>query len=57
MLENNNIHIFSVQLVNIVSWKRLISFVALDGKTYRGKPIIKDTDDLGQLFAYNHRKL
>ncbi|KAK9482303.1 hypothetical protein V1527DRAFT_476857 [Lipomyces starkeyi] len=35
----------------MVSWKRLIRFVALDGKTYRGEPIIKDTDDLGKLFS------
>ncbi|KAK9371467.1 uncharacterized protein V1513DRAFT_455679 [Lipomyces chichibuensis] len=35
----------------MVSWKRLIRFVALDGKTYHGEPNIKDTDDLGKLFS------
>ncbi|KAK9457090.1 hypothetical protein V1511DRAFT_142809, partial [Dipodascopsis uninucleata] len=35
----------------MVSWNRLIRFIAPDGKTYRGEPIIKDTDDLGKLFS------
>jgi len=34
-----------------MSWKRLIRFVAQDGKIYRGEPILKGNDyDVGRMF-------
>ncbi|ANB14626.1 Fmp41p [Sugiyamaella lignohabitans] len=33
----------------MVAWKRLIRFVATDGKVYRGEPIISENQDLGKL--------
>jgi 2-keto-4-pentenoate hydratase/2-oxohepta-3-ene-1,7-dioic acid hydratase in catechol pathway len=33
------------------TWKRLIRFVATDGKIYRGEPVVADSEDIGKLFA------
>lgn len=33
----------------MVTWTRLIRFVATDGKTYKGEPIVSDDEDIGKL--------
>lgn len=35
----------------MVTWRRLIRFIAQDGKTYRGEPQVAESEDIGALYS------